>query len=115
MNKVLFALLFVCSTAQAIGGDSYIDSPQGKIILFALPGCWGVPATIWGMIERSDGTGDLLCWKYDNEERVHVYLIDSSHLTFLLSDVKTEGATEDTSPSFPYPPMRLDRLSMLRP
>lgn len=115
MKTILFALLFVCSTAHAVNGDTYIDSHDGKITLFELPGCWGVPASIWGMIRRSDGTGDLVCWKYDDEEIVHVYLTDNRHLTFHLSEVKVEGASEYTSPSFPYPPMRLDRLSMLRP
>lgn len=107
MKRILFALLFVCSTAQAIDGDNYIASTEGKITLFSLPGCGDM---LYGIIQRSDGTGDLACWKYE-QMVVHVY-IGKRDLTFFPSDVRTEGASEDPSHSSPYQYMPLDRLAM---
>lgn len=96
MRTILLALLLSCSTAYA---DNYIESEEGKIVLSALPGCGGPNDSsnlLYGALERPDGTGDIICWKY--EDMVHVF-IGKKHLAFLPNEVKTDGPSAAPSPS----------------
>jgi len=82
-----------------IEGDNYIESDNGQIVLFALPGCeMGGKAGLFGHAIWKTGVSEIICWQYDKV--IYIYAPKERTIIFDPSDVKTRGADEVHAPLY---------------
>ena len=82
-----------------IEGDNYIESDDGQIVLFSLPGCeMHGKQGLFGHAIWKTGVSEIVCWQYDKV--IYIYAPRERTIIFDPSDVKTRGANEVHEPLY---------------
>lgn len=100
MRTLLISLLLLFASASMAQqtGDSYIESPDGEIVLFALPGCEiRGESGLYGFAKWTARESEIICWQYN---RVIYIYAPGRTIIFDPSDVRVRDVNEVRDPAY---------------
>ena len=98
---LIAAMMFApiaCGADHMIEGDNYVESDDGQIVLFSLPGCeMGGKKGLFGHAIWKTGVSEIVCWQYDNV--IYIYAPERT-IIFDPSEVRTRGVNANRGAAY---------------